>query len=111
MVGQLANAAIKAEGPWTGKDWYDNTNKVGVSNGVPYSNDDIVNHRLVAPLSKDTDMADYMSMANAQRVASIFPESQWASAFPYANSVYSYDDFLKAVAKFPAFCNETNVSG
>lgn len=100
-----------SDGPWTGIDWYDNTNKVGVSNGVPYSNDDLVNHRLVSPLSKDTDMADYMSMANAKLVASIFPESQWSSAFPMANHVYTYQKFLKAVAKFPSFCNETNIPG
>jgi len=50
-------------------------------------------------------------MKNVQTVQSIFPESDWPIAFPLANSVYSYDDFLKAVGKFPAFCNENNISG
>ena len=42
---------------------------------------------------------------------SIFPASQWPVGFPQANSVYTYVDFLKAVAKFPAFCKDNNISG
>lgn len=52
-----------------------------------------------------------MDMANVQLVNSIFPSSEWAIAFPYANSIYTHDSFLKAVSKFPSFCNETNMSG
>ena len=36
----------------------------------------------------------------------MFPKTRFDGLFP--SSVYSYDNFLKAVAKFPAFCNETN---
>ena len=36
-------------------------------------------------------------------------ETQWDLAFPLADDIYTYDNFLKAVAKFPAFCNETNL--
>lgn len=39
------------------------------------------------------------------------PESSWDTAFPHRNPLYTYDDFLKAVGKFPAFCNETNLAG
>lgn len=33
----------------------------------------------------------------------------WASAFPQADAIYTYDNFLKSVAKFPAFCGEHNM--
>ena len=36
-------------------------------------------------------------------------EEQWDLAFPLADDIYTYDNFLKAVAKFPALCNETNL--
>ena len=37
-LGHLASAAIVEDGIWTGNDWYDSANDIGVSNGVPYSN-------------------------------------------------------------------------
>lgn len=39
---------------------------------------------------------------------SVFTQADWDAGFAFANSLYSYDVFLQAVAKFPAFCNETN---
>lgn len=33
-----ARAAIVEDGIWTGEDWYDATTDIGVSNGIPYSN-------------------------------------------------------------------------
>lgn len=39
-------------------------------------------------------------------VMSIISQSDWDYLFPIANSLYSYDSFLMAVAKFPGFCGE-----
>ena len=65
-----------------------------------------------APLSLDLDVHEhYLDMTNVKRVRSLFSEAQWDAAFPERNPVYNYDDFLKAVAKFPAFCNETALEG
>ena len=97
-------------GIWTGNDWYDSANKIGVKNGKPYSNDADVNRTLTAPLSKDGPIDDYLSMANVQLVQSFFSQSDWNAGFPLADPVYTYDNFLKAVSKFPAFCNESNFS-
>jgi chitodextrinase len=44
--------------------------------------------------------------ANVVRVMRIFPESKWNEIFPVRKSIYTYTEFLKSVAKFPAFCNE-----
>ena len=70
-----------------------------------------MSRRMTAPLSADGEVTDYEAQANVQLVQSIFPASEWASAFPYANSVYTHEGLMRAVAKFPAFCNETNLDG
>ena len=80
-------------------------------NGIPYSTDPDMQNVLTAPLSLDGPLDAYLDMKNVQLVQSIFPESDWSVAFPYANPVYTYDNFLKAVAKFPKFCNDNNIPG
>ena len=40
------------------------------------------------------------------RVKSIFTEEIWKNSFLFPNTIYSYSTFLRAVAKFPMFCNE-----
>ena len=42
---------------------------------------------------------------------SIFGEDEWLAGFSLADPVYTFDNFLKAVAKFPAFCGESNITG
>lgn len=112
LLANHASAAIADNGLWTGEDWYDDTLKVGVANGVPYSNDPAMQHRLNAPLSVDGDVStDYMTRENVQRVMSILNEAEWDDGFPIADPVYTYDNFLKAVGKFPFFCGETNIAG
>jgi len=54
--------------------------------------------------------AVYMRKDNVQRVITVFPESTFNSWSSSKNAIYTYDSFLKAVAKFPAFCNESNGS-
>ena len=111
LIANEAQAAIVADGPWTGNDWYNNSAKIGVKNGIPYSKDQLTQHMLTAPLTLDGPINEYMSMKNVQLVNKIFPASKWSTAFPHANAVYTHDNFLKAVAKFPAFCNESNKQG
>ena len=43
---------------------------------------------------------------NVQRVEQILSElGVWDDFFPFRNSVYSYESFLGAVARYPYFCN------
>ena len=108
---QQAIGAIVEDGPWTGNDWYDEANKIGVRNGNVYSNDAARTRTLKATLSLDGSVDDYMKMKNVQRVARLFTADDWARGFPIANEVYSHEEFLKAVAKFPGFCSESNLDG
>jgi len=109
LLSQWVEAAIVSDSIWTGHDWYNASLDMGIKNGVPYSNDPDVERRLVSPFTTDGHVEDFMSKTNVQLVNSIFPESMWDDAFPYANDVYNHADFLKAVAKFPSFCGENNL--
>ena len=43
---------------------------------------------------------------NVQRVMKIIDSEKWNYLFPIRHASYSYENFLKAVGKFPKFCNE-----
>merc|ERR1719232_2105110 len=42
---------------------------------------------------------------NTKLVESIITKEEWDYLFPKRNSEYTYDNFLKAIAKFPAVCD------
>ncbi len=44
--------------------------------------------------------------ANVKRVESIVSPSDWSYLFPERSPEYTYENFLKAVGKFPAFCGD-----
>lgn len=43
---------------------------------------------------------------NEQLVASFLSQEQWDYFFPFADAIYTRDNFLAAIAKFPGFCGE-----
>lgn len=55
-------------------------------------------------------MSEYRTKVNAKRVDDIIGTDNWNHWFSLANTDagMTYDNFLKAVAKFPYFCNEHN---
>jgi hypothetical protein len=36
----------------------------------------------------------------------VLSKDDWNYLFPVANGAYTYENFAKAIAKFPAICNE-----
>lgn len=36
----------------------------------------------------------------------ILPEDDYEYLFSFRNAIYTYENFLQAIAKFPMFCNE-----
>ena len=46
--------------------------------------------------------------SNVQRVESILSSADWDYIFPKRAVEYSYENFLKATGKFPAFCGDYN---
>ena len=60
-----SRARIVNDSPlWTGKDWYDEASKIGVENGIPYSNDDAVERFIEAPVALEGEVPDYEDFAN-----------------------------------------------
>lgn len=53
-------------------------------------------------------MSEYATKENVVRVASIMDEAKFDDFFPLKDDLYTYTNFLKAVGKFPHFCNEVN---
>ena len=49
-----------------------------------------------------------MDTPHIVRVKKHFPESKWDEQFTHINKFFTYNDFIKSVAEFPAFCNENN---
>ena len=49
---------------------------------------------------------DPANPANVLRVESILSETDWNHLFPRRAPEYSYENFLKAIGKFPAFCGD-----
>jgi len=63
-IFSYTNAKIKENGLWTDNDWYDDVLKVGVKNGVPYSEDEAEMRRLDAPMATEGEVPDYMGFPN-----------------------------------------------
>jgi len=43
---------------------------------------------------------------NVQRIMRVLSKEDWDYLTPVRNAVYTYEELLKAAAKFPAFCGE-----
>ena len=68
---------------------------------------DVDNQFIKSPWTIPGHPDDYASKPNTMRVKSVLPESTFNDWLADGNSMYTYNSFLRAVAKFPAFCGET----
>ena len=98
-----------ADGIWTNNDW--SNTEIGVTNGVPYGITDEINQKIAASqVLMGQFPSDYDSQTNVTLVKSIITQDIWNQSFPFNNTLYTYNDFLRSVAKFPMFCNEVDSS-
>lgn len=103
------NASITADGLWDNKDWYNNSADIGVKKGVPYSKDSEATRRISSGMAaKGSVSSTYKKGAGVKRVMSVLPEVDYEFLFEERNDIYTYKGLLQAIAKFPAFCNESN---
>merc|ERR1712044_14299 len=47
-----------------------------------------------------------MERTNVQRAMSVLSEADWETLFPSRLEIYTYDNFLQAMAKYPRFCDD-----
>jgi hypothetical protein len=83
---------------------------VNFTNGIPSSNDDKFNRKITASHAlEENQMNDWENFNNVKRVKQHVSENKFDQFFPIKNDFYTYDGFLKAVGKFPNFCDDFNV--
>lgn len=104
LVLASVQGKIIEEGLWTDHDW--NDGGYSVENGVLSCDNDLTERRSKAPQAIDGEVENWDTKANVVRVKSVLDEDFWNSLFPMADSFYTYENFLKAVAKWPHFCND-----
>lgn len=98
-------------GPWTNDTWTETKMGFTVKDGiVTPTSPSLIRFFNSARTLAGTPVIDNSNPANnpanVQRVMRLFKQSDWDYLFPLADKVYTYQTFLQAVAKFPAFCNE-----
>jgi len=104
-------AGIQTDGIWTGVDYYKESAKIGIKNGVPYSKDSDMTRRINSAMTVDGNAEDYRSKENVKRVMRLVKEDDWEYLFPMrSKELYEYEGFLHAVGKYEAFCGETGLA-
>ena len=102
---------LTKDGKWTGHDWKNVEARIKVVNGNVFGIDSAT-QRLISsayPLPGEpvVDFANpSKNSENVQRVLRVLSKGAWKYLFPIAKDAYTYENFVKAIAKFPMICNE-----
>ena len=108
-IASFANAEIKTDTYWAANHDFENaTIGIKVVDGIVEGTSAALTQRIQSTWTSVGHSSTYMLMPNVERVMSVFPETKFNAWFPDRNAIYTYDSFLRAVGKFPAFCNEGN---
>ncbi len=81
---------------------------VEIENGIALSDDPVLNNMLVEAKSRPGHPDDLSGPENVQRVERVFSEAKYDEWTTGRNAIYTYNNFLRAVAKYPAFCGLSN---
>ena len=107
LMAVVAQASIVEDSFWDSHNWDNAAMELSVVKGKVTGSSEASNSFITSSHSIPGHPNNYSSLANVVRASSNFSESTWEDMTENASSIYSYDDFLKAVAKFPSFCGET----
>ena len=90
---------------WIGHNWQVDYRAVdGVLQGISEQ----TSRRITASRAISADaISDYQTMPNVARAMEILSVDKFAQLFPLADQLYTYDNFMKAIARYPKFCDET----
>lgn len=97
--------------PWIGDSWTNTQMGFTVVNGVfTATSPSLIRYLNSVRTVNGVPSIDLITIGNnvpnVQRIMRLFKQSDWNYLFPVADPVYTYQTFLQAAAKFPAFCNE-----
>lgn len=111
LLAATAQAGIVQNSYWADNhNFISSVHNVKIEDGITYGNNAATDQLMRSGWSLEGHPDDYDSYTNVNLVKSVFPASTYSDWFPSANSIYSYDSFLRAVAKYPAFCGEHNAA-
>lgn len=80
-TGSQAGGHIK-DGVWTGHDWYDEDQGVGVKNGVPYGLDPEAERRIESARLQTGPGVANEDKYNVRRIMEVFGEEDFEHLFP-----------------------------
>ena len=108
LLATYVQAGIIQSKFWKRHDIQADSMGMKVVDGITYGTSEEMNQIIKSGWSADGHPADYETWRNVKLVKEVFPEATYKEWFPKANRIYTYESFLRAVAKFPAFCGEFN---
>ena len=104
-----ASARIVDNDYWTNEhNFINNTYDMEVEAGIAKGTSNAITSMMRTGWTTEGHPDDYATKSNVMQVKEVFSEAQWSEWFPSANSLYTYENFLRAAAKYPAFCGEYN---
>ena len=98
------------DGVWTGQDWYDEDEGLGVKNGVPYGQDPETQRRINSATLQSGPDVQNEDKENVRMIMEVFGEEDFEHLFPLHDKLYTYEAFTVAAGLFPKFCGETDES-
>ena len=108
VLAVAANAEIIDNAFWQGHNMTYAQQKIQIVNGIVEGTDEFTNQFVQSPWSANGHTEDYRLSDNVVRIRLLMSEAKFNEIFPEADRDchYTYDSFLRAAAKYPAFCNE-----
>ena len=116
MKATFAAAIIAAiaygyeDGVWSGHDWYDEDEGIGVKNGVPYGLDPESQRRIDSATLQSGGSVGNNDKENVRMIMEVFGEEDFEHLFPLHDRLYTYEAFTVAAGLFPKFCGEDDPS-
>ena len=98
------------DGVWSGHDWFDEDEGVGVKNGVPYGQDPEAERRIGSATLQSGPGVQNEDKENVRRIMEVFGEEDFEHLFPLHDKLYTYEAFVVAAGLFPQFCGENDAS-
>ena len=110
VFATAAQAEIVSNDYWQNNhNWTDDSLSVKIVAGLVEGTSDEQTQFFQSSYIRPGHFENYTAFDNVQRVMTVFPECLWDHwTSDAADEIYTYENFLKAIAKFPKFCGESN---
>jgi hypothetical protein len=108
VLAVATHAEIVDNAFWQGHDNSWSQQKIKIADGIPGGTDVSTNQYIQSSWAAVGHPKDYLLSDNVVRIRLILTEGKFNDFFPEADRDchYTYNSFLRAAAKYPAFCNE-----